>query len=112
MAGAIRFAVAPVRFYLSTLRVFIALSGPHMSDNDIDITESTRLRPSTDTIAEEIVYAPVPCDIGQIRFLDMPPRLDRIRVLSFDERGRRLGRVTAPIPDGDTDVEIDVELFD
>jgi hypothetical protein len=25
-----------------------------MSENDIDITESTRLRPSTDTIAEEI----------------------------------------------------------
>ena len=63
-----------------------------------------------DDSGEVIEFTPVPCEIGQITFIDLPPRLDSVRVMTFDLDARQIGNATSPIPSGN-DVEIDVELL-
>ena len=55
---------------------------------------------------QDITLSPVACDLGRITFIDMPPHFNRVRLEAFDERGRFLGEISAPLDNGDTFVEL------
>ncbi len=58
---------------------------------------------------EATSYAPVPCTLGRTTYDKMPPRLDRVELFAYDDRGAVIDSDSAAI-DGPTTVAIDLEL--
>jgi hypothetical protein len=58
---------------------------------------------------EATSYAPVPCTLGRTTYDKMPPRLDRVELFAYDDRGAVLDSDSAAI-DGTTTVSVDLEL--
>lgn len=59
-------------------------------------------------LAAEIVYQPVPCALGQIRFDRMPDRLDRVDIDTRGSDGRTSQVASVPLQQPGMRIEIDL----
>ncbi len=56
----------------------------------------------------DIVYAPVPCNLGQIIYDRMPGRLDQVQLTAWDDRDRILDAVASPLTVGRNVIEMNL----
>lgn len=55
-------------------------------------------------------YVPIPCRIGRSTYDKMPPRLDRVELVAYDESGRTVDSQSAALePTGTTTVAFDLQ---
>lgn len=60
---------------------------------------------------EATSYAPIPCTLGRTTYDKMPPRLDRVELFAYDDRGAVLDSGSGPLEStGSSTVTIDLEL--
>jgi hypothetical protein len=60
---------------------------------------------------EATSYAPVPCTLGRTTYDKMPPRLDRVQLVAYDDGGSVLDIDEADIaPSGTTTASLDLDL--
>ena len=60
-------------------------------------------------VSPDIVYRPVPCNLGLITYNKMPGRLDSVELSAWDDRDRELARVTSPLTIGDNRIEMNLQ---
>ena len=57
----------------------------------------------------DVVYRPVPCNLGLITYDKMPGRFDRVELTAWDTSGRELDRASSPIVAGDNNIEMNLQ---